>query len=64
MAVYDTTRPVSNNGLAHLFANAVAAVKSWNSARVTHKALSNLTDRELEDIGLTRSQINQVARNI
>lgn len=35
----------------------------WNDARVTRNALYNLTDRELDDIGLSRSDIDRVARN-
>ena len=41
----------------------VASVVSWNDARVTRNALSTLTDRELDDIGLTRGDIESVALN-
>lgn len=34
-----------------------AAFTAWKDARATRKALSALTDRELEDIGLTRADI-------
>jgi uncharacterized protein YjiS (DUF1127 family) len=37
-------------------------VVSWKDRRATRIALSRLSDRELEDIGLTRSQIDFVAR--
>jgi len=30
---------------------------SWNDARVTRKALSNLSSEQLEDIGLSRADI-------
>lgn len=40
----------------------IAAVINWNDARVTRKALSRLTDRELNDIGLVRGDIDDVAR--
>jgi len=30
---------------------------SWNDARVTRKALSNLSSEQLEDIGLCRADI-------
>ncbi len=39
----------------------ISAVANWNDARVTRKALSRLTDRELADIGLTRGDIDSVA---
>nr|WP_246107319.1 DUF1127 domain-containing protein [Puniceibacterium confluentis] len=45
-----------------LFVAAIGAVAAWNDARVTRKSLSRLTDRELDDIGLTRSDIESVAR--
>jgi uncharacterized protein YjiS (DUF1127 family) len=32
----------------------------WNAARITRKSLSKLTARELDDIGLTFSDINAV----
>jgi uncharacterized protein YjiS (DUF1127 family) len=39
------------------FARFAAAFTAWNDARATRKALSVLSDRELEDIGLTRADI-------
>ena len=40
----------------------VAAVTRWNDARVTRKALSRLTDRELNDIGLVRGDIDHISK--
>lgn len=40
-----------------------AAIAAWNDARVTRQALSRLSDRELDDIGLTRSDIDAVSRS-
>jgi uncharacterized protein YjiS (DUF1127 family) len=45
-------------GLAALF----AAVGAWNDARMTRKALARLTDRELDDIGLCRSDVEMLGR--
>ena len=66
MATFDTTR--TNYGsatAASRFSAALSAViataVAWNDARVTRKALSSLTDRELEDIGLSRGDIDAVA---
>ena len=40
----------------------LTAVAEWNDARVTRKALSKLTDRELDDIGLCRGDIDMIGR--
>lgn len=42
-------------------ASIVNAVIEWNDARITRKALNGLSDRELEDIGLCRGDIDAVA---
>lgn len=34
-----------------------SAIATWNDQRATRKVLSSLTDRELDDIGLKRSDI-------
>lgn len=41
---------------------AVEAVQAWNSARITRKALNRLTNRELDDIGLCRGDIEMIGR--
>jgi uncharacterized protein YjiS (DUF1127 family) len=46
----------------HVLANLVARIAAWNDARVTRKCLSALTDRELDDLGLVRSDIDAIAR--
>ena len=66
MAAIDTTRTAFGsatvaNRFASLFTNLVATVVAWNDARVTRNALSALSDRELEDIGLIRGDIDDVA---
>ena len=66
MAAFDTTRPAYGSasavsGIFALFSRTAAAVVAWNDARVTRKALSTLSDRELEDIGLVRGDIDSVA---
>ena len=35
---------------------------AWNDARVTRKALSKLSDRELDDIGLCRGDLELIGR--
>ena len=39
-----------------------AVVQNWNSARITRKALSRLSNRELDDIGLCRGDIDLLGR--
>lgn len=64
MAAFDTTRPaagVSAASISAFVARTVGAVAAWNDARVTRKALSKLSARELEDIGLSYGDIDQIA---
>lgn len=67
MAAIQTSRPApfgaittyrAVNGLGGVF----AAFKGWNDARVTRNALSKLSDRELDDIGLCRGDIEMLGR--
>jgi uncharacterized protein YjiS (DUF1127 family) len=67
MAAFDTTRTTYGyNGLTGrigaVFSAIVASVVEWNDARVTRNALSGLSDRELEDIGLNRGDIDHVSQ--
>ena len=66
MAAFDTTRTTYGSSAAVLsivnfFGGIGAAVVAWNDARVTRNALSALSDRELDDIGLIRGDIDYVA---
>lgn len=61
MAVYDAPR-TSAPATAGLFSNLVGIVSAWNDARVTRNALSKLSDRELDDIGLCRGDIETVIK--
>lgn len=42
------------------FARIHTAVATWNDARVTRNALGKLSDRELDDIGLSRGDIDRL----
>jgi len=68
MASFDTTRPVYGTApvaghVKGFVSSLIAQVIAWNDARVTRKALNSLTDRELEDIGLVRGDIDDVANS-
>ena len=61
MTTYTNTRTAS--GLhTGFFSSLVSIVSAWNDARVTRSALSRLSDRELDDIGLCRGDIEEIAR--
>lgn len=63
MSAIDTTRPQAP-GLRGVLAQLMHSFANWNDARATRSALSKLTDRELDDIGLTRGDIDAVARKL
>lgn len=62
MATLDTIRPIATeNGLRTTLTSLFAAVAAWNDRRVTRDALGRLSDRELDDIGLMRGDIEDIA---
>lgn len=44
------------------FAAMIGSLRTWNDARTTRNSLNRLSDRELSDIGLSRGDIDNVAR--
>lgn len=44
-----------------ILSDMVGWVSTWNDARVTRKALGRLSDRELDDLGLCRGDIDDIA---
>lgn len=65
MAAYETTRTAPFGAIAtfrfvQFIGSIFAAVAAWNDARVTRNALEKLSDRELDDIGLCRGDIDQI----
>ncbi len=48
--------------VSRFVATVADAIADWHDARLTRKSLNGLTDRELDDIGLTRGDIEMVAR--
>ena len=64
MAAFDTNRTVnvmSARRVTRAVADAFRSVIAWNDARVTRNALNKLSARELEDIGLVRGDIDNIA---
>ncbi|MBF9043293.1 DUF1127 domain-containing protein [Rhodobacterales bacterium HKCCE4037] len=56
-----TNRPLGAGfNATRVLSGMVAKIAAWNDARVTRKALSALTNRELDDLGLTRGDIDDV----
>lgn len=68
MAAIDTPRVQfaadTNGRIGRFFSGALASFIAWNDARVTRNALAQLSDRELEDIGLCRGDIEMIAHKI
>lgn len=67
MAAVETTRPAPFGAITtyraiNSLSNAVAVFSAWNDARITRKALSKLSDRELDDIGLCRGDLEFIGR--
>ncbi|WP_333816059.1 DUF1127 domain-containing protein [Tabrizicola sp.] len=67
MAAVETTRPAPLGAITtyralNSLSNVAVAFAAWNDARVTRKALSKLSDRELDDIGLCRGDIEFIGR--
>lgn len=65
MALIDAIRPIGigdtiSSRISRASYVAVNAIVDWNDARITRKSLSRLTTRELDDIGLTRGDIDQI----
>lgn len=67
MAAFDTSRPTQGflgGRLSNLVASTVAMFAGWNDARVTRNALAKLSDRELDDIGLCRGDIETISARV
>ena len=67
MAAVETTRLApfgaittyrAMNGMGNFF----STLSAWNDARITRAALGKLSDRELDDIGLCRGDIDVLGR--
>ncbi|RVT87214.1 DUF1127 domain-containing protein [Rhodobacteraceae bacterium CCMM004] len=66
MSAFDAPRTYTDgNALSTrayvLVLRALRTLIDWNNARQTRKTLGQLTDRELDDIGLIRGDIDSIA---
>ena len=66
MAAFDTTRTFApeGNAFTRTYTHLVGLISAWNDARVTKAALSKLSDAELNDIGLTRGDIDALVSEL
>lgn len=69
MAVFETTKAAPLSSIAtfrivSMIDNAIMSLRNWFTARATSKALANLSDAQLRDIGLDRGTINDVSRRL
>jgi uncharacterized protein YjiS (DUF1127 family) len=60
MATIDTNNVFAGTRTPNFFAQFFASLQDWNDARITRKALSRLSARELDDIGLCRGDIDAI----
>ena len=66
MAAFDYSRaPAASTGfftrLGAQFSTIFGQFEAWRDAQATRRALGELSDRELDDIGLVRGDIDDVA---
>ncbi|MFD2174638.1 MULTISPECIES: DUF1127 domain-containing protein [Rhodobacter] len=62
MSALDSYRFSARNARAGLFNRVLETFVVWNEARLTRRALEQLSDRELNDIGLSRFDIDRIGR--
>lgn len=65
MAAIDTSRVAGFGAPAHqagFLRQAFARFADWRDRRATRSALARLSDHELEDIGLSRGEIDSICR--
>lgn len=63
MTSYTTTRPAGFS-LFDFAPRVFGSLVSWHERRITRDELYRLSDRELDDIGLTRGDIDDVVARL
>ena len=61
MAITDTRTANSGIPMGGMMARIIDALRAWQDARINRRALSRLSVRELDDIGLCRGDIDAIA---
>jgi uncharacterized protein YjiS (DUF1127 family) len=64
MSTMEINRSVAAGGVGNVVANLFSMLSAWNDARVTRRELNSLSDRELDDIGVFRGDIERIARGL
>lgn len=62
MSTIEMNRSLAVGGIGNVVANLFLKLSTWNDSRVTRRELNRLSDRELDDIGLCRGDIDRIAR--
>jgi uncharacterized protein YjiS (DUF1127 family) len=67
MAAYESSRAAPFGAISifrfvRFVTDTSTAFAVWNDARVTRRALGKLSDRELDDIGLCRGDVDMIGR--
>jgi uncharacterized protein YjiS (DUF1127 family) len=67
MAAYESSRAAPFGAISIFRAiqsvsDLFSALSAWNDGRVTRNALGKLSDRELDDIGLCRGDVDMIGR--
>lgn len=63
MSVIETNHGDAVGNVQGVVGKLFGKLAAWNDARVTRRELSRLSDRALDDIGLTRGDIERIARS-
>lgn len=62
MALIDFSRPVTLIDRVRFYTtNAASIISAWNDQRRTRDTLSKLTAQQLDDLGLSRGDIDRIA---
>lgn len=62
MSTTEMNRGYAAGGIGNVVATLFSMLSAWNDARVTRRELNSLSDRELNDIGVSRGDIEGIAR--
>ena len=63
MSTMEMNRSAAVDGVGNVVANFFSMLSAWNDARTTRRELNSLSDRELNDIGLARGDIERLVRS-